>query len=730
MSSDQSDRVSGRGRRWRRIAVFAGIPVTLVVVALAGTVLFRQELLLAAVQNRLRAAGIEDTRLRVEQVTTRAISLSEFKWGEALSFDRLTVGFSLRDLLQGRISNVALTGLRMDLTQTEAWAALLHGDGDSAGLKIDPRVLPVMEISGARLRLASPVGTMGVAAYAVLRPSSNGELAVQLKASVEGPPGQVDVLLDGTVGSVVPGEATATAVLSVTSSGLTMNGTAIKSLIAELPVRLKAGPKTAEIVFTDDSRLALGGVGFAGAAPPFDVSAGLSGRIALAWPDSGPEPGLTVEHALTIRPAPVTVAGTTALRVALGRIDATGKLSAASAYSGDVTIDSGRLSRGDLVGAVEGLAVRLTTGSDFASPAARITIEALRDVSAVQAPGSYSLAATVRREGDGLAFQAGIGGFGIQKLAAVNGVHDLVGHVGHAALSIPDLSIGSDGLRLDTVLPALGAVRNLAGTIGGTARLDWRGDRLDGRATLRLAGIGGETDNGAVEGIGGAIAFDGLFPPRTAPDQSLRIRRITAGAVLTDASIRFALLPAGILRIDRADAALADGRVVLVAPAIDLAAQKARATVTFENVQLEQILGLAALGDFYATGRVHGSIPLRIDGTSVAVDGGALAARGGGVLRLRSERAKQALQSGGEQVAQMLLALENFSYERLSVDIDKSPAGESIVTLRTLGHNPAVLNGRKFQINVNLETNLDRILNAVLQWYQLSGRALRDIVRP
>ena len=78
----------------------------------------------------------------------------------------------------------------------------------------------------------------------------------------------------------------------------------------------------------------------------------------------------------------------------------------------------------------------------------------------------------------------------------------------------------------------------------------------------------------------------------------------------------------------------------------------------------------------------------------------------------------------------MLQALEDFSYEQLGVDIDKTLAGNARVTLRTLGHNPAVLRGRKFQINVNLETNLDRLLDAALEWYRLSGRVLRDIVAP
>ncbi len=69
-----------------------------------------------------------------------------------------------------------------------------------------------------------------------------------------------------------------------------------------------------------------------------------------------------------------------------------------------------------------------------------------------------------------------------------------------------------------------------------------------------------------------------------------------------------------------------------------------------------------------------------------------------------------------------------FSYETLSASIDKAPDGKAVVLLQTLGNNPAVADGRKFQINVNLDTNLDKLLAIAADWYRLSGRVLNDIV--
>ena len=812
MPNDRSGNPSGR--RWRWIGGVAGVAVILVAAALAGAVLFREDVAHAVLQDRLRGMGIADARFRVERITARSIAIAGFSSGEALSFDRLTVGFSVGEVVRGRVARIELTGLRADLTQPGPWARLRGNGDDSGGPGIDLGALPTIDIRQARLRFAIPTGVMTVTAGAALRRGTDGELAFQAEASAAGPPGDLDVAFDGTIRVGARGDTTASGRLRVTSASLAAGPAAFKSLkvelpmsvamtaagvtatlqkgarfetrrleletgvsagpisgsltgrlstapspgggfgataeilidarkiradilaadrlTASLPMRIHAGRENVTIVFAREGRLALDGVRPASNAPATKFSTTIAGRIGLSWSadDSGASAGIAVDHDLSIAPAPITIPGPTEIRATLGRIKTSGVLAADGAYAGRVVIDTLGFARGKRAMAATGIAIRLTTGAGLAAPVARITVEALSDVSPAPVSGSYAVAATVRQTGDRVAYRADIGGLGMRRLAVVAGSHDFAQRAGHAELSIPDIALGPAGVQPDAVIPALSAVRNVAGRIGGEARLAWRKERVTGRAKLRLDGIGGETDDGSVEGISGTIVFDRLFPPSTAPGQLLRIRKIDAGVVLTDTSIRFALKPSGVLRIERADAALAGGKVIVVAPAIDPVAEKARATVTLQGVRLEKILGLVDLGDVHATGRIHGTVPIRIAGAKIAIDGGALAARGGGVLRFKSEQAKQVLKTGGRQVVLMLEALEDFSYERLRVDIDKSPAGDAKVMLRTLGHNPAVLGGRKFQINVTLETNLDRLLDAAMQWYRLSGKAMRDIFGP
>jgi len=95
------------------------------------------------------------------------------------------------------------------------------------------------------------------------------------------------------------------------------------------------------------------------------------------------------------------------------------------------------------------------------------------------------------------------------------------------------------------------------------------------------------------------------------------------------------------------------------------------------------------------------------------------------VLRLRSEAARQALAGGGAQVDLVLEVLKDFHYTKLAITLDRLEDGRDVVRLSTEGHNPAVQNGRHVNLNVNLETNLDKLLAIAREGYRLSQDALR-----
>jgi lysophospholipase L1-like esterase len=98
------------------------------------------------------------------------------------------------------------------------------------------------------------------------------------------------------------------------------------------------------------------------------------------------------------------------------------------------------------------------------------------------------------------------------------------------------------------------------------------------------------------------------------------------------------------------------------------------------------------------------------------------------VLRIASPDTAAALAQGGTDTNLLLQALADFHYERLALSLDKPLSGDSRLTLNMLGHNPAVLDGHPFQINVTVTTNLDKILGLVTQGSRLSQDVIRAMV--
>lgn len=723
-------RSSTSSRRWRRIAVLLGAIVLLVAGAAIAAVAFRTDLVHAVIADRLARQGFNDARFAVERVGMREIVVADLSAGGSLAFDGLSVAYTPTELLKGQVGPVMLAGLRLDLTRPGPWDG--SGGSGGSGVPLALGSLPAVELKDFAIKVPGKAGPVTVSGNASIRPRAEAGTAIRVEAAASGAPGTISADFKGTVEQTPDGGLSASGRLRAKSEKLVVEEGRVEALTLDAPMTMTKTEKGIRVSLEQGTRLDAGKAALEGGVQTGTMSGTLTGTLSAT-----PTRHVTGAVMFALTSQALAAADTTARRVSATlplRIEV---------RDGKARIDIGpdaRLSASGLrtgrnaapVSAAVTVAGKIDAawaeaGKDVPAPTADIRLDPVR----LEWPGwidrPLSLTATLRRDGAAIAYDAAIGGLGIPKLAGVTGRHDPATGKGSAAIAVPDTALAA---LPSPLVPALKPLRRLAGMIGGDARLSWSGGTLKGQAALRLAKVGFETDSGAVEGISGTITLDQLFPPATAKTQHLRIAKVSAGAALKDITAAFALLPSGVLRIDRAAAGFADGKLIVEAPAIDLLELDGRATATLEGAQLAPILDLVDLKGVSATGTLNGQIPVRLKGDNFAIDGGRLVARGGGVLHVKSDRARQVLKSGGEKVGLMLQALEDFTYQTLSVEIDKSLTGETTVLLRTLGHNPAVLKGRKFQINVNLQTNLDRLLNAAIQWYRLSGRALRGIVGP
>jgi adhesin HecA-like repeat protein len=157
-------------------------------------------------------------------------------------------------------------------------------------------------------------------------------------------------------------------------------------------------------------------------------------------------------------------------------------------------------------------------------------------------------------------------------------------------------------------------------------------------------------------------------------------------------------------------------------------AETNRLTLRAHDVDLGQLLAALDVEGVSGEGHLAGQIPLVLSGGTIAVEGGKLETQGDGRLQIKSADAAAALAQGGADTDLLMQALSDFRYEKLALMIDKPLTGESHLSLKTLGHNPAVLDGHPFQINITVATDLDKILAGVASGGRLSQEIIRAIV--
>ncbi len=274
---------------------------------------------------------------------------------------------------------------------------------------------------------------------------------------------------------------------------------------------------------------------------------------------------------------------------------------------------------------------------------------------------------------------------------------------------------------------------NVSGRAGGMLRIHAGAQGPEAVGELRLSDFAFALAGLAVEGMNVDIRINGLMPPTTPPDQTLTIRRVELGIALENINVGFHLAAdasggANSALVVRHAAAETLGGTIALSPAtFALAASRHAATVRLDNLRLDRALELLGLDGVSGTGVLSGTVPLTIgiaDGT-LAINNARLGALGGGTLKVRSERAAQLLQGQGEQIDMAIRALEDFRYDTLTLELDKAPDAEARARLRLYGHNPAVLDGRPFHFNVNVQSNVNQLIEALLKGSALASEQLR-----
>lgn len=324
-----------------------------------------------------------------------------------------------------------------------------------------------------------------------------------------------------------------------------------------------------------------------------------------------------------------------------------------------------------------------------------------------------------------------------QHIMSAAGIHDVSGGKGQATVSIGDIVFDPAALKPSDISPLLSQLPVISGRLSARSQLAWSAAGLTGSGQLKVIDLTAKTDTVSINNINTDLKLVNLWPPRTDRPQSLQAETVTSTVSLIAPHLSFSIggntpgtnptaLPAVLLH--NFNAGFIGGEVSIKDLRFEPDAKTHNVAVDLRHIDLKSLLAIIEIDGVAGTGSISGTVPLMISANDVEIKDGLLNADGPGVLQFRSEQAKQALSGGGEQVDLLLSVLDDFHYATLSLAIDRERSGSANLKLKLSGHNPAVMDGHSFNLNINLEGNADNLIAALLEAFRLSDSAIRATV--
>jgi len=286
--------------------------------------------------------------------------------------------------------------------------------------------------------------------------------------------------------------------------------------------------------------------------------------------------------------------------------------------------------------------------------------------------------------------------------------------LGSAKILIPKIIFDPKGFQPQDLVPILrGKLAEVSGEISAEFKFVFGGGqpvRSSGWADLKNLDIG--TLVGPLSGVNAQLAFTSIFPLKTDGIQTVTMAGFDPGFPLNYGTVQFNTIPGGV-KLHQAQWPIENtvgtpGKIFLTPTDWRFGNVENLVTVNVENVGLGTMLANIGKGKLSATGQVYGTLPAKIKGVDILIDGGVLAIKDGGIIRYKSS-ATDAAAAHNENAGHAFRALENFHYRRLEALIDGPMGGKMALKIVFDGQNPEVLAGQPFQFNTVVTGELANI---------------------
>ncbi len=288
--------------------------------------------------------------------------------------------------------------------------------------------------------------------------------------------------------------------------------------------------------------------------------------------------------------------------------------------------------------------------------------------------------------------------------------HDLSNGEGAMTMAPAEMRFRTGGLQPAAVFPVLrGVVANVTGAVTASGRADW-GDEFATQGVLDLTDVGFASGKaGVFRGVFGRLVLSDIIHVQSPPGQELVIHEWNPGVPLNSGVVRFQLDGLERVRLEHAAFPWVGGKLVAQPMEWRVNGDLNTVVVDAENLDLAALVDRFGIPDTEASGSLSGVFPVEFATGAVYVRDAELHASEGRLAYTGALPVDPAQPDDSVQL--MFNALSDFRFQVLKVGLDGDIAGEMTLSMDVLGHNPAVLDGYPFDLNITATAELLPLLS-------------------
>lgn len=345
---------------------------------------------------------------------------------------------------------------------------------------------------------------------------------------------------------------------------------------------------------------------------------------------------------------------------------------------------------------------------------------ALAQVTSVTGFVPMEIDGTASLDGSALTLKGKVHNGPAKMTLSVDGAYNLAKGSGKASLDLDPVVFAVGGLQPHNLLPPLRSrMQDISGSVDLLGSVSIADGRLASDLKLRVERLSGKVGPVILRNLNTVVEIDRPWPLSTKPDQVLSVELADVGLPLTNGLVRFKIDDGKQLTIAESRLEMIGGRVTLDPLALTLGAPAQQLSFQVENLSVAELFKQFGIAGLTGDGEISGRVPVTLFPAGLAIPNAKLAAAGPGVLKYDPNQAPLALKSAGESVAMVLLALSDFHYTKLELDLDRSLAGDVSLGLHIGGSNPSFYNGYPVELNLTISGRLDEVLRKGLAGYQV-----------